>query len=268
MSIFQFFFGCVILALLTASPVSCASTQKAGQEMTVTLPGGVPMVFCYIPSGKFTMGSPLSEKGRNYDEDPQHKVTISKPFWLAKHEVTQRQWQALMGNNPSHFKGDDRPVEKVSWDSCQEFIGKLNQLGEGEFRLPTEAEWEYACRAGTTTRFYWGEDLSDTEIDNYAWYSGNSNRRTQPVGQKRPNNWGLHDMGGNVYEWCEDWYSPYTSGAKVDPKCQEKSLFKIRRGGSRDFNPRWMRSADRDRCTPNNRDGLIGFRPVCADRTP
>ncbi|MFH1741111.1 MAG: formylglycine-generating enzyme family protein [bacterium] len=268
MSIFQFSFRCVILALLTASPVDWVLAQEAGQEMTITLPGGVPMVFCYIPSGKFSMGNTYTEKTRQDDEGPQHEVTISKPFWMAKHEVTQKQWQAVMGNNPSYFKGDDLPVDRVSWDDCQQFIGKLNQLGKEEFRLPTEAEWEYACRAGTTTRFYWGEDLSETEIGSYAWYCKNSGAKTHSVKQKRPNNWGLHDMSGNVYEWCDGQYGPYSSGAEIDPKSEGSGELKVFRGGSLYYLPRDMRSANRRGSSQDRRDSDLGFRPVCAVGTP
>ncbi|MBC7324568.1 MAG: formylglycine-generating enzyme family protein, partial [Moorella sp. (in: Bacteria)] len=131
-----------------------------------------------IPAGTFMMGSPNNEQDRSSNEGPQHQVTLTKPFYLGKYEVTQAQWKAVMGSNPSYFRGNNLPVEQVSWNDCQTFIQRLNQLGQGTFRLPTEAEWEYACRAGTTTRFYWGDDPNYSQIGQYAWYDRNSNSQT------------------------------------------------------------------------------------------
>lgn len=148
----------------------------------------------WIPPGSFEMGSNRGEA----DEKPVHRVTIKKGFYMGKYEVTQKQWQAIMGNNPSYFKGDNLPVEKVLWDDAQEFIKKLNEISDRyTFRLPTEAEWEYACRAGTT-----GDYAGD--LDEMAWYENNSGKQTHPVGMKKPNGWGLYDMLGNVFEWCQD----------------------------------------------------------------
>ncbi|RJP32347.1 MAG: formylglycine-generating enzyme family protein, partial [Candidatus Omnitrophota bacterium] len=163
--------------------------SSAGDIISVSLPGlpsgAKPLEMVLIPAGTFTMGSPSSEKDRDDDEGPQHQVTISKPFYIGKYPVTQAQWLAVMGTNPAegYGVGNDYPVYNISWNDCQEFIKKLNQMGQGEFRLPTEAEWEYACRAGTTTRFFWGNDLNYTEIKDYAWYDGNNNPRgTKEVG--------------------------------------------------------------------------------------
>ena len=162
--------------------------------------GATPLEMILIPAGTFTMGSPSNEKDRTIDE-VQHQVTLTKDFYIGKYEVTQAQWQAVMGSNPSSFSGDNNPVELVSWNNCQEFITKLNQMGQGTFGLPTEAEWEYSYRAGTTTAFYWGEDTGYSQIGQYAWYSSNSSSKTHEVGQKLPNAWGMHDMIGNVNEW-------------------------------------------------------------------
>jgi formylglycine-generating enzyme required for sulfatase activity len=167
------------------------------------------MEFVLMPAGTFTMGSPASDPNAYDDEKPAHQVTISKPFYMGKYEVTQAQWKAVMGseNNPSYFKGDSLPVDHVSWRDVQEFIQKLNRREEqasGVFcRLPTEAEWEYAARAGTTTLYSFGDDAA--ELDDYAWYAGNADHTSYPVGQKKPNAWGLYDMHGNVSEWCQDW---------------------------------------------------------------
>ncbi len=160
-----------------------------------------PLELILIPAGTFMMGSPDNEKDRDDGEGPQHKVTISNDFYLGKYPVTQAQWEAVMGNNPSHFKGNpNHPVKCISWHYCQKFIDRLNGMGIGKFRLPTEAEWEYACRGGTTTRFYWGDDLDYKDIEKYAWFSKNSGGTTHEVGLKESNAFGLYDMSGNVFE--------------------------------------------------------------------
>ena len=210
----------------------------------------IGMKFVLIPAGSFTMGSPSDEPGRDSDER-QHRVTISKPFYLQTTEVTQGQWRRVMGNNPSYFKncGDDCPVEQVSWNDAQEFIRKLNQMeGIDKYRLPTEAEWEYAARAGSTTRYYFGDD--ESSLGRYAWYSRNSGKRTHPVGQKRPNAWGLYDMHGNIWEWCQDWIGDYPSGHVIDPKGPSSGEFRVLRGGSWYYFARNVRSAYRCRLNP------------------
>ena len=198
------------------------------------IPSG--MTFVSIPSGRFMMGSPRSENGRFDNEGPRHSVGISS-FELMTTEVTQGMWEEVMGSNPSHFKGDlDRPVEQVSWGDCQDFIENLNELDPSHtYKVPSEAEWEYACRAGTNDRFYWGEDSGETLINGYAWWSGNSGGTTHPVATKLPNAWGLYDMTGNVFEFCEDfWHSSY-DGAPTDGSAWISSSgdsWHVRRGGS------------------------------------
>jgi len=155
-----------------------------------------------IPAGKFTMGSPEVDKDRYYDESPQHEVTLTKSFYMGIYEVTQAQFEAVMGKNPSPTKGDANPVEDVSWADSVAFCQKLSQMSGKTVRLPTEAEWEYACRAGTTTRFSFGDD--ETQLGDYGWYSENSGHQSRPVGQKKPNPWVLYDMHGNVFEWCSN----------------------------------------------------------------
>ena len=175
------------------------------------------MTFRLIPAGTFQMGSPVDEEGR-YDNEQQHQVTISRPFYLQTTPVTQGQWQKVMGNNPSSFTagGQDCPVEQVSWDDAQEFLAKLNRIEEIDtYRLPTEAEWEYACRAESTGRFCFGDD--EAGLKDYAWYNNNSAGKTQPVGQLKPNAWGLYDMHGNVWEWCRDWYGRVSGRARYRP---------------------------------------------------
>jgi len=189
-------------------------------ETAVDLGDGVVIELVLIPAGSFKMGSPVTEAGRWGDEEgPVHRVRITRPFYMGKHEVTQEVWEKVMGANPSEFKGAKNPVECVSWDDCQDFLKKLNASGkaQGTFRLPTEAEWEYACRAGTKSRFCSGD--ADAGLADYAWYDGNSGRTTHPVGTRKPNAWGLFDCHGNVWEWCADWYEEdyYRKSPRDDP---------------------------------------------------
>jgi formylglycine-generating enzyme required for sulfatase activity len=216
--------------------------------------------FQWCPPGTFAMGSPSTEAGRNSDEI-LHEVTLTRGFWLSTFEITQAQWEAVMGNNPSQHVGGDHPVERVSWNDVQEFLIILNATTTGAtYRLPTEAEWEYACRAGTTTRFYWGADPDETEIDDNAWYEDNSNGESQPVGEKEPNPFGLHDMSGNVQEWCQDVRGAYPTGAVVDPTGPSMGTRKVIRGGAWSDNPGFCRSANRASSDMDLRIDNIGFR--------
>ncbi len=209
------------------------------------------------------MGSP-SGVGDD-DERPQHRVTITKGFFLGVHQVTQAQWQAVMGSNPSHFKGDNRPVEQVSWKDCQEFCRKLGERDGKRYRLPTEAEWEYGCRAGTTTEYSSGNGLEALRQVGWCSYDGNwgSAKETKPVGQFQPNAWGLFDMHGNVLEWCEDGKRPYSSGDIKDPiGPQNKDDSRVLRGGSWGSIPGYCRAAFRTSDDPASRDSNYGCR-VC-----
>ncbi len=201
------------------------------KEIGFDLGRGIKIDFVLIPSGSFMMGD---EKGDS-DEKPVHKVTISKPFYMGKFEVTQEQWEAVMGSNPSRFKGAKNPVDRVSWEACQTFINKLNKKSADAavtFGLPTEAEWEYACRAGSTSRYGFGD--SETELAKYGWFEDNAGGRTHPVGQKKPNAWGLYDVHGNVWEWCGDWYDGdyYKKSPGVDPPGPTTGASRVLRGGS------------------------------------
>jgi len=212
----------------------------------------------------FMMGSPSSETGGGSDEK-EHKVTLTKGFYIGVTEVTQGLWKAVMGSNPSHFKncGDNCPMEQVSWNDCKDFIRKLNRMVPGGgFRLPTEAEWEYAARAGTSTRFCFGNN--DNWLGQYAWYSSNSGSKTHAVGQKRPNSWGLYDMHGNVWEWCEDIYSEdaYNNHQSKNPIYTSGGSDRVIRGGSCGSGPRSVRCADRDSFPPGDRRSYLGFRLV------
>lgn len=207
------------------------------------------------------MGSPSSESGRSEDEGPVHHVTISEDFYISKYEVTQKQWREVMGSNTSLFKGDDLPVEQVSWNDVQEFIKKLNKKENTyQYRLPSEAEWEYAVRAGTTTRYSFGDD--ESELEDYAFYANNSQARTHPVGQKKPNPWGLYDMHGNVWEWVQDeWHDSY-EGAPTDDSAWEdgSSTERVVRGGSFNNFVGNHRSANRAGDPPDTNAAFLGFR--------
>jgi formylglycine-generating enzyme required for sulfatase activity len=199
-------------------------------SVTLDLGNDITMKLIFIRPGKFMMGSPDSEEGRKADEGPQHEVAISKPFYLGLTEVTQAQYEAVMGTNPSQFKGPTNPVEMVTWNEAADFCRKLSAKTRKAVRLPTEAEWEYACRAGTKTRYSFGD--ADTDLGDYCWYHSNSGGTTHPVGQKKPNAWGLYDMHGNVMEWCADWYGNYPSGACTDPQGPASGTHRVKRGGS------------------------------------
>jgi len=242
-------------------------------EKVVDLGDGVKLELVLIPAGRFRMGV---QAGEDDDQKTGYQwVRITKSFQMGKYEVTQEQWEKVMGTNPSNFKGAKNPVENVSWDDCQEFLKKLNALphpnplppGEGArvrdlFRLPTEAEWEWACRAGTRTRFCFGDEESG--LADYGWYDGNSGGTTHPVGTRKPNAWGLFDCHGNVWEWCADWYGYdcYTRWPKDDPTGPATGSDRVLRGGPWDFNPGFCRSSGRDRSILAGRIGNLGFRAV------
>ena len=222
----------------------------------------IGMKFVKIAAGPFMMGSPESDKDAEGDEKPQHRVNLTKDFYMGQYPVTQAAWQAVMGGNPSHFKGANRPVECVSWVDAQEFIRKLNQKeGTDAYRLPTEAEWEYACRAGRTTRYTFGDNPD--ELKNYAWYGGSDNG-THPVGKKNANAWGLYDMHGNVWEWVEDGYEKdyYQRSPSSNPcnLAQNSKTFRVLRGGSWLYAPQYLRAANRDYGNPSTRYSSVGFR--------
>jgi len=222
-------------SLAAAEATSDKTTVFAGpQDGDNTYTNSIGMEFVLIPAGEFMMGSPSNEEDRYDDEGPVHEVTIGNAYYLGKYEVTQEQWVEIMGDNPSKFEGDSNPVECVSWDDVQEFVKKLNaKEGTDKYRLPTEAEWEYACRAGTATTYSFGDD--ESKLSDYVWYYENAgSKTTHPVGQKNPNPWGLYDMHGNVWEWCQDrWHHSY-NGAPTDGSAWEAdgTSSRVIRGGS------------------------------------
>jgi formylglycine-generating enzyme required for sulfatase activity len=225
------------------------------------------MEFVLIPAGTFMMGSPDSDPDAFPIEKPVHQVTLSQAFYLGKYPVTQAQWEAVMGTNPSQFKGADRPVENVSWDDVQAFMQKLSEREGGDhYRLPTEAQWEYACRAGSSTRYHFGDDAA--QLGNYAWYYQNSDNQTHPVGQKQPNAWGLYDMHGNVWEWVQDWYGAYTSNPVTDPISPTSGARRVFRGGDWGNAARYVRAANRSAYEPGNRVGDLGFRCLSSGGEP
>jgi formylglycine-generating enzyme len=251
----------VLLVVLTVC--SCAKEKTFTEGLT-------GMRFVHIPAGEFAMGSPANEPGHQKDET-LHRVVISRPFYLGATEVTQRQWQAVMGYNPSAFpaSGPDAPVERVSWNQVQEFVRRLNRRVNGRFRLPTEAEWEYACRAGTATPYSFGMRIT-TEQANYdgryplpGQPAGVFREATAPAASYPPNRWGLYDMHGNVWEWCADEYCPYPAGAVRDPFNSCRSPYKVIRGGSWYFGADSARSALRYTHEPQLSGFSIGFRLAC-----
>jgi len=246
--------------------LACRPERSDSDTKNVNLPDGTTIEFVYIPAGNFKMGSAPDEQDRHGDEGPARKVTISKGFYLGKYEVTQQQWISVMQYNPAVFQKEanylQKPIDWVSWFDCQEFISQLNQLGVGHFRLPTEAEWEYACRAGTETRYYWGYDVEDNKVYQNAWAFSRAEGKSHPVGLKKPNAWGLYDMSGNVWEWCSDWRGPYNPSDTINPSGPLEGTKKIYRGGSWFNKPSTLRSANRHSHEPDVRGTNAGLRLV------
>ncbi len=279
-----------VALVLSGEPVVVLEPEAAGDDASDTVaprlrpPKGrfvqskdlVP-----IPAGSFRMGSPDAEEGRWDDEGPVHEVRVSA-FQCLRTPVTRQLYEKVMGEDPGwpEGKADVRPVNKVSWFDAARFCNRLSkeeglepcyeidsrdvrwQLSADGFRLPTEAEWEYACRAGTQGRWSFGENEKD--LGDHAWYGGNSGNKPQPVGEKKPNPWGLHDMHGHVREWCWDWFGPYSEEPQVDPTGSVKGRTRVLRGGSFFYEPRGLRSADRNWVRPGNQIRFIGFRCVRA----
>jgi formylglycine-generating enzyme required for sulfatase activity len=251
----------------------------AQSEKEITNSIGMKLVL--IPKGTFQMGSPPRENGSDHNER-QHEVTLTRDYYLGAFEVTQSQYEKVLGKNPSYFQGDqvaerhpqtgrvikevdssNHPVEQVSWEDAVEFCKKLSDLPQEKatgrvYRLPTEAEWEYACRAGSKSAYSFGNEQDSLAA--YAWFSENGDRKTHPVGQKKPNAWGLYDMHGNVWEWCSDWYGEYPKGAVSDPVGPREGSYRVFRGGSWLYVAAFCRSAYRYRFDPSYRSLGYGFR--------
>jgi formylglycine-generating enzyme required for sulfatase activity len=237
-----------------------------------------PESFVWIPPGTFTLGSPDTEVDREASEGPQTEVAVTRGFWMNRYEVTQGEYFAVMGANPSAFPGDpNRPVERVSWRDATNYCARLTaqerqagRLPAGmHYRLPTEAEWEYAARAGTSTRFSFGDDPDYAMLASYGWFGGNNNvDGPKRVGLKAPNPWGLFDMHGNVYEWCSDWLDTYAGGSATDLRGYPESVLCAARGGSYASSGRYCRSAYRYGFLQDYTDIYTGFRVVVSSETP
>ena len=273
----------IMLALSIMMFIISCSDDSNSVQADKTVKGNLVL----IPAGLFSLGNTGSYEGE-YDEKPPVTIIISKPFYISKYEITQQQYKAVMGNNPSEFKGDDLPVEQVSWYDALNFCNALSQ-SEGltpcytingtkvtsdfeanAYRLPTEAEWEYAAKAGTKTDFYSGKltysgnSPIDPNLDKIAWYSANSSNATHPVGQKAPNAFGLYDMSGNVWEWCWDRYAEYPSKETKDYQGPEIGTYRVYRGGGWRNLAWYCRSTNRDRNYLDDKNNSLGFRVVLA----
>ena len=247
----------------TANTLSSSGSSLSGNALTIPVKNGISIEMVKVEAGSFNMGA-TPEMENPYDSEiPVHRVTLTNNYYIGKYEVTQALWQAVMGSNPSYFKGDDLPVEKVSWDDCQDFISKLNAMTGKRFRLPSEAEWEYAARGGKKSRGY--QYSGSNTLGDVAWYYGNSGPKTHAVGTKQPNELGIYDMTGNVWEWCQDWVGSYSSSPQTNPTGAASGSLRVNRGGSWDISARFCRSSYRDGDTPGGRYGNLGLRLVLSE---
>lgn len=274
----RFLISLLFALIVCAAPTAGAEDFKAGERKVLTV-DGIEYAFRWCPPGEFMMGSPEGEPGRNDEKNDEklHQVKLTKGFWMLETEVTQEMWESVMGENPSEFKGPWKPVEKVNWEECQSFCRKLSgKLGQ-KVQIPTEAQWEYACRAGTTGVFA-------GDLDSMAWYKKNSKEMTHTVGQKEPNAWGLHDMHGNVWEMCADWYSSsyYEVSPMTDPENSTRPTFpsslpetekgsitvscasppRVCRGGAWNLRDGDCRSAKRGGFYRGSRNSSLGLRVI------
>ena len=259
----------VVAAIPTVNEVaqqassSSSSVSFGGNTISIPVKNGITIDMVKVEAGIFMMGATSKKLNPYNDEKPVHQVTLTNDYYMGKYEVTQALWQSVMGSNPSYFKGDNLPVEKVSWDDCQEFISKLNSITGRKFRLPTEAEWEYAARGGKKSRDY--QYSGSSKVSNVAWYRDNGKQKTHPVGTKRSNELGLYDMTGNVWEWCQDWYGSYVTSSQTNPTGANSGSYRVRRGGGW-FNVAWgCRSSFRDGSAPGGRYSGLGLRLVLSE---
>ncbi len=251
------FLWIAVSLLLLGGPIQLFAGKTAEPEPGDVFVNSIGMKLAYIPAGTFYMGSPPDEKGRQ-DDEFQHRVKLTRPFRIGVTEVTQAQWNAVMGSARSYLKGDNLPVDKMSWKDAVTFCEKLSEKEGKTYRLPTEAEWEYACRAGAAGRF-----AGTGKLDDMGWYEANSEGQTQPVATKKPNAWGLYDMHGNVSEWCSDYYSPdYPEVMVTDPAGPTEGKYRVVRGGSWGYFLRSSRCAARSSVLPSYRLKYTGFRIV------
>ena len=259
-----------ISGTLSSTPVSSSngntsssSLVSGGNTISIPVKKGINIEMVKVEAGTFMMGA-TSEMENPYSwEKPVHQVTLPHDYYMGKYEVTQALWKTVMGGNPSYFKGDDLPVEEVSWEDCQEFISKLNSMIGRKFRLPTEAEWEYAARGGKKSRGY--QYGGSSNISDVAWYDGNSGSKTHPVGLKQANELGIYDMSGNVYEWCQDWKGSYVNSSQTNPTGAVSGSYRVYRGGSWYYDARYCRSSYRNSGAPGCRLNRLGLRLVLSE---
>ena len=245
--------------VVSSSNNSSGSSSMASGSNTISIPvkDGISIDMVKVEAGTFMMGATSEMKDPYSDEKPLHQVTLTNDYYMGKYEVTQALWEAVMGWNSSEFNDDNLPVNSVSWKDCQKFISKLNKMTGKKFRLPTEAEWEYAARGGKKSRGY--QYSGNSNISDVAWYDGNSGSKPHPVGTKQANELGIYDMSGNVYEWCSDWYGSYSSSSQTNPTGSDSGSFRVCRGGCWSRNARRCCLSCRD-CTPDYRFNFLGLR--------
>ena len=252
-----------------ASPTTMSSSSnmvgssESGSVIIIPVKNGISIEMVKVEAGSFDMGATPEMENPDTDEMTVHRVTLTNNYCIGKYEVTQALWQAVMGSNPSDFKGDNLPVEKVSWDDCQDFISKLNAMTGKRFRLPTEAEWEYAARGGKKSQGY--QYSGSNTLDNVAWYHDNSGSKTHAVGTKQPNELGIYDMTGNVSEWCQDRYGDYSGVPQTNPTGAVDGKFRVNRGGSWMFFARFCRSSFRSSNSSDDREEYLGLRLVLSE---
>ena len=251
-----------VLSTNASSSVS-SGTSLTGNKITIPVKDGISIDMVRVETGTFTMGATPEMKDPEDYEKPTHRVTLTNVYYMGKYEVTQALWKAVMGNNPSWFKGDNLPVEKVSWDDCQEFISKLNRITGKTFRLPTEAEWEYATRGGNKSRGY--QYSGSNNLSDVAWFGDNSGNKTHAVGTKQANELGIYDMSGNVWEWCQDRYGKYNSSSQVNPTDANSGSYRVHRGGCCCNVAGNCRSSYRNGSTPDFRNFDLGLRLVLSE---
>mgnify|MGYP004512757891 CR=1 FL=1 len=255
----------ILAGVLTTNNTASTTTGSSLSGNTITIPvkKGISIKMVRVEAGTFTMGATPEMKDPDYEEKPTHQVTLTNDYYIGKYEVTQALWQAVMGSNPSNFKGENLPVETVSWKDCQEFLSKLNNTTGKKFRLPTEAEWEYAARGGKKSRGY--QYSGSNNISDVAWYKDNSDSKTHTVGSKQANELGIYDMSGNVMEWCQDWKGFYSSSSQTNPTGANSGSIRVNRGGSWNNTARYFRSSCRNGIWPGDRGSALGLRLVLSE---
>ena len=251
------------VSILEGQTASLSGVLTNVDNISIPVKYGISIDMVRVEAGTFTMGATAEMKNPDADEKPTHRVTLTNDYYIGKYEVTQALWKAVMGNNPSYFKGDNLPVERVNWDDCQEFISKLNGITGKTFRLPTEAEWEYAARGGNKSRGY--QYSGSNNILDVAWFGNNSGSKTHGVGTKQANELGIYDMSGNVWEWCQDWKGAYSSSSQVNPTGANSGSDRVVRGGSWCYVPKFCRSSCRDGSSPNLGCTFFGLRLVLSE---